>query len=50
MIEIVHAGAAKMTVANRKAGWLDNCGAKSKTGAHAQDGSGILRNVRLVKR
>ena len=47
MIEIIHAGAAQMPVAGRETGWPDNGRVHAETGAHAQHGSGVLRNVGL---
>ena len=50
MVEIVHAGAAKMAVGDREAGRLDDRRPDAETGAGAQHGAGVLRDVGLVER
>src|SRR5262249_14316847 len=50
MIEIVHAGAAKRPVGNRKPRRLDNMGFDAKARAEPENGAGILGNVGLIKR
>jgi hypothetical protein len=47
MVEIVHAGAAKMPVGNRKARRLDDMGRNIQARAQAQNRSGVLRDIGL---
>ncbi|MGN6284337.1 MAG: hypothetical protein ACTHM2_04205 [Afipia sp.] len=49
MVEIIHAGAAKMTVADREAGGFDDMGFHAEARAKPENRSGILRDVRLEK-
>ncbi len=49
LIEIVHAGPAKVPVGHRKTGRLDDMGCHIQAGAEAQDRPGILRDVGLEK-
>jgi hypothetical protein len=50
MVEIVHAGAAKMPVGNREARGLDNMGRDIQACAQAQNRSGVLGDIGLEER
>jgi hypothetical protein len=50
LIEIVHSRAAEGAVGDRKAGWLDNMRLGAQAGGKTENRTGILRDVRLVKR
>ena len=50
MIEIIHAGAAKRPVGNRKPRRLNDMGLDAKARAESENGTGILGNVGLIKR
>ena len=50
LIQIVHAGAPEGPVRDRKTGRFDDMRGHAETGAQAQNRSGILRDIRLVKR
>ncbi|GAB3118042.1 hypothetical protein GCM10027256_05850 [Novispirillum itersonii subsp. nipponicum] len=47
---IIHSGPFQVAVIPDKTARFDNIKAKIKTGGKAQQGAGILRNVRLVQR
>ncbi len=50
LVEIIHAGAAKGAVGDRKARRLDDVERKAETGREPRDRARVLRNVRLQER
>jgi hypothetical protein len=50
LIEVVHAGAPKGAVADRKPGRLDQVGLEPETGGEPQDRAGILGDIGLEQR
>ena len=49
LIQIVHAGAPKGTIGDRKAGRLDDVRFDTQAGAKPENRAGILGDVRLVE-
>src|SRR5436309_2867014 len=49
LIQVIHSGAAEGAIGDRKARRFDDMGRNAKACAEAQNRSGILRNVGLVK-
>jgi hypothetical protein len=49
MVEVVHAGAPKMTLGQWESGGFDQRRLDAEAGAESQHGSSVLWNVRLEK-
>jgi hypothetical protein len=49
-VEIIHAGATQRPVGRRKTGGLDDVRLNPEARSQAQNGPGVLRDIRLEKR